>query len=139
MNLASMEKSNAEILKHFYGLLLEMNFSRPEEEIFPNQEYKQDAFIMHHLQQVKIISARYKAQMNKNKYLLVLEEFKKLKAQGFDALKQLLNPDEALQLQPLFRKFEELSKKDEASIAEDQELLQLMTILKEKLDQKDHD
>jgi hypothetical protein len=134
-----MQKSNVEILNHFYGLLLEVNFSRPDEDVFPNQEYMQDAFIMHHLQQIRIRSARYQATMNKSKYLLVLEEIKRLHEKGFDALKELLNPEEAMQLQPLFRRFEELTEKDEASIAEDQELLQLISKLKEKLDDKNDD
>ena len=40
---------------------------------------------------------------------------------------------------PLFRRFEELSEKDEASIAEDQEMLQLIDALKEKLDKPESD
>ena len=45
-------------------------------------------------------------------------------------LKKLLAPHEQVQLVPLFRKLEELT------ILEDQELLHLMEILKDKLDDK---
>lgn len=129
-----MESSNALVLNHFYGLLIEMNFHRPEEDVFPEKNYRDDPFIQKHLQQIKLKSAKYKALLNKNRYTALLAEIKRLKEIGFDEIKNLLNPQEAMRLQPLFRKFEELSKKDEASISEDQELLQLIAALKDKLD-----
>lgn len=130
----NMERSNAAVLNHFYGLLIEMNFHRPEEDVFPDKNYRDDPFIKKHLQQIKLKSAKYKALLNKNRYTTLLAEIKRLKDIGFDEIKKFLNPQEAIQLQPLFRKFEELSKQDEASIAEDQELLQLIAALKDKLD-----
>jgi|ERR1035437_4055174 hypothetical protein len=131
-----MENSNASVLHHFYGLLIEMNFHRPEEDVFPEKNYQEDPFIQKHLRQIKLASAKYKAELNKDRYSELLTEIKRLKEIGFDEIKKLLAPREAIQLQPLFRKFEELSKDDEASIAEDKELLQLMTALKEKLDKQ---
>lgn len=129
-----MESSNASVLNHFYGLLIEMNFHRPDEDVFPEKNYREDPFIQKHLQQIKLKSAKYKALANKNRYAEIVAEIKRLKEIGFDEIKKLLNPLEVVQLQPLFHKFEELSKEDEASIAEDQELLHLMAALKDKLD-----
>jgi len=129
-----MQKSNAEILNHFYSLLIEMNFHRLEEDAFSEKQYRDDTFIQKHLQQIRLKTAKYKALLNRNRYTNILAEIKRLKEIGFEEIKKLLNPDEAMQLQPLFRKFEEISKKDEASIAEDQELLQLISALKDKLD-----
>jgi len=86
------------------------------------------------MQQIKLRTAKYNALRQKSKYNSLLIELKRLKEIGVDKLRQLIGPEEAMQLQPLFSKFEELSEKDEASIAEDQELLQLLAALKGKLD-----
>ncbi len=56
-----------------------------------------------------------------------------------EELKKLLTLREKLQLQPLFSKFESLSEKDRLSIAEDEELLQLLSALKDKLDKQNPD
>lgn len=129
-----MKSSNILLLNHFYGLLIEMNFHRVDEDVFLENEYHEDPFIQKHLQQIKLKSAKYKALISKSRYVQLLEEIKRLKEIGFEEIKKLLNPQEIHQLQPLFHKFDELSKKDESSIAEDQELLQLLTALKEKID-----
>lgn len=130
-----MQKSSLQILDHFYSLLMEMNFHQAEEDVFVEKDYRNDAFIQKHLRQIKLKTAKYKAAINKLDYLTILDYVKRLKDIGMDELKQFLNPDQQLQLVPLFRKFEELTDKDEASIAEDQELLQLIHNLKDKLDQ----
>ena len=62
-----------------------------------------------------------------------------LKEMGEEQLKKLLTPEQARQFQPLFSRFEDLSKKDEASILEDQELLQLFSILRDKQDTSDNE
>lgn len=132
-----MQKSNADILNHFYGLLLEMNFHQAESDLLSENMYKDDPFIQKHLRQIRLQSTKYKALLNKKSYITILDEINRLKSIGFEEIRKLLNPSEARQLQPLFRRFEELSEKDEASISEDQELLQLLNALKDKLDKAD--
>jgi len=132
-----MQKTNADILNHFYGLLIDMNFHRPEDTVWEDRQYKDDPFIQKHMQQIKLRTAKYNALRQKSKYNALLIELKRLKEIGIERLKQLIGPQEAIQLQPLFSKFEELSEKDETSIAEDQELLQLLAALKGKLDKPD--
>jgi len=132
-----MQKTNAEILHHFYSLLLEMNFHEDDE--MPTAEELADPFIQKHLRQIKLKIAKNKAEMKKSVYQSILLEIDRLKKIGADELKKLLTPKEALQLQPLFNKFESLSKKDQESIGEDKELLQLINALKEKLDKSNPD
>jgi len=129
-----MQKTNAEILMHFYGLLAEMNFYRADEDVFLENKYHDDPFIMKHLQQIKLKTAKYRAVLNKHKYSNIIIEVKRLADIGFDEIKKFLNPQEQLRIQALFRKFEELTEKDKSSIEEDQELLQLIAALKDKLD-----
>ena len=132
-----MQKSNADILNHFYCLLIEMNFHRQEDTAWEDRSYQDDPFIQKHMQQIKLRSAKYKAIRQKTKYDALLNELRRLKEMGVDKLRQLIDPQQVMQLQPLFSKFEELSQKDESSIAEDKELLQLLTALKGKLDKSD--
>lgn len=130
-----MHKTNAEILHHFYSLLLEINFH--EEDKVPTADDFADPFIQKHLRQIKLKIAKNKAELKKSNYQSILEEIDRLRRTGMDELKKLLTPREVLQLQPLFSKFESLSNKDKESIAEDEELLQLISALKDKLDKPD--
>ncbi|WP_276500689.1 hypothetical protein [Terrimonas pollutisoli] len=132
-----MQKTNAEILHHFYSLLLEMNFR--EENEAPTADDFADPFIQKHLRQIKLKIAKNKAELKRSTYQSILQEIDRLRKIGTDELKKLLTPKEVLQLQPLFSKFESLSKKDQESIAEDQELLQLISALKDKLDKSNPD
>lgn len=130
-----MQKNNGQILNHFHSLLLEINFLRPEEDVFSESGYENDSFIQKHLRQVKLKIAKSKAQQNKGGFKAILEEIKKIKALGANEINKLMNPEQQLQLQPLFRKFEELSERDETSMANDMELLQVISAIKEKFDQ----
>lgn len=132
-----MAKNNSKILDHFYSLLIEINFLRPEEDVFAESGYQDDPFIQKHLRQIKLKMAKYRAQQNKGGFKAILEEIQRIKAMGTNEINKFLNPEQQLQLQPLFRKFEELSKRDEASMVDDAELLQIIAAIKEKLDQAD--
>jgi hypothetical protein len=132
-----MQKNSSQILDHFYSLLMEINFLRPEADVFGESGYKEDAFIQKHLRQIKLKMAKVKAEQTKGGFKAILEEVKRLKAMGSMEINKLLNPEQQLQLQPLFRKFEEFSEKDEASMANDAELLQIISALRDSLDQTD--
>jgi len=129
-----MPNTNAEILNHFYRLLAEVNFHQDEADMQQPSDPAGDAFIQKHLRQIKLLTAQYKVQQNKSRYQQVVEQFKQLMELGTEKVKKLLTPEQSRQFQPLFSRFEELSKKDEASILEDQELLQLFKLLKERQD-----
>ncbi|WP_146217412.1 hypothetical protein [Chitinophaga sp. S165] len=126
-------------MNHFYGLLLDMNFQEPDDDIVRGDNYKQDPFIAKHLRHIKLRSAKIRVIQQQSLYNNLIAEIQRLKEFGFGKLQQLLSPTEAQQLQPLFNRFEQLTDKDAASIAEDQELLQLFTALKDKLDNSTND
>lgn len=128
-----MQKSNVEILHHFYGLLMEMDFHEPDEFLTECATQQKDVFIQKHMRLIKLQTTKYKALMQKNVFDSILIEFQKLKEIGLDKIKKSLTQQEAMQLQPLFNRFEELSSNDKNSIAEDKELLQLLSSLKRKL------
>lgn len=132
-----MQKSNSQILEHFQNLLMEINFHRPEEDVFDEAGYQDNAFVQKHLRHIKLNIAKAKAEKNKGGFKAILEEVRRIKEIGAIEFNKLLNPEQQLQFQPLFRKFEELSEKDEASMANDIELLQIISVLKDKLEEKD--
>lgn len=133
-----MQKSNAEILNHFYSLLLEMNFHEQEDEAATTDDLA-DPFIRKHLQRIRLKMAKNRVLLKKNTYQSILEEIDRLRKIGVEELRKFLGPQQVSQFQPLFSKFETLSKKDEEAIAEDEELLQLISALKDKLDKRTPD
>jgi hypothetical protein len=84
---------------------------------------------------IKQLNAKLKAEANKVRFQKAIEQIRILKQKGLDEIKKLIQPQEQEQLMPLFRKFEELTKEDEEAILEDQELLHLIEILKDRIDE----
>lgn len=124
-----------QVLSDLYGLMMEINYHRPDEEVKEELQQKPDAQLNMHLVKIKQLNAKLKAQANQERFKKAVDQIKVLKEKGLEELKRLISPQEQAQLVPLFRKFEELTEKDEAAIAEDQELLHLIEILKNKLDE----
>ena len=124
-----------ESLNNLYGLMMEINFYRSSEDVLTELNNKPDPFVEKHLKNVKQLSARFRAEANRRKYTDALNQLKLLKEKGLEELKKLLSFQDQVELQPLFRKFEELTPEDEASILEDQDVLKLMEILKNRLDE----
>jgi len=123
-----------QVLSNLYGLMMEMNYHRNDEEVLAELEQTPDTQIENHLLKIRQITAKLKAQQNKYRFEKAIEQIRVLKEKGIEELKRLINPIEQEQLIPLFRKFEELTSEDEAAILEDQELLHLLEILKNKID-----
>jgi hypothetical protein len=124
-----------QVLSDLYGLMMEINYHRPDEEVLVELQQKPDAQLEKHLVKIRQIRAKLKAQANKERFQKAIDQIRILKEKGLNELGKLINPQEQAQLVPLFRKFEELTEKDEAAIVEDQELLHLIEVLKNKLDE----
>lgn len=129
-----MDAKNAiEILNNYYGLMIELNYHKPAEDYLDELENTSE-FVNKHLKQIKLKRSKAKALFTKQKYIALQNEFKKLKEYGVEELKKLLGVKERQDLVPLFRKFEELSKNEEAEITDDNDFLDFIAILKEKMD-----
>lgn len=130
-----MTTSNAkQVLSNLYGLMMEINFHRQDQEVLEELQQKPDPQLDKHLLKIRQLSTKVRAQQNKYYFQQALDQLKKLKEKGLDELKKLISPEQQVQIIPLFRKFEELTKDDEAAILEDQELLYLIELLKNKID-----
>lgn len=127
--------SAKQVLSNLYGLMMEMNYYLPDEQLIIELQEKHDSHLENHLIKIRQISARLKAQQNKANFQKAIEQIKALKEKGLDELKKIINPQEQAQLLPLFRKFEELTEEDKESIFEEQELLYLIEVLKNKMDE----
>lgn len=124
-----------QVLSNLYGLMMEINFHRADEDILSELNSNPDKTIDGHLLNIKRLRSKLKAQASKEKFQLALEQLTLLKQKGIGELQKLLDPQAQQQLVPLFRKFEGLTKEDEQSILEDQELLRMLELLKDKLDE----
>lgn len=126
--------SSKKAMSNFYGVLMEINFHKSDEEFLAEIQEKPDPTIDEHLLKIKQLSARLKAEATKARFQNAIEQIRVLKQKSINELKRLIQPEEQAQLMPLFRKFEELSKEDESEICQDQELLLFIETLKDKLD-----
>lgn len=129
-----MSTNAKQILNNLYGLMMEINYHRTDEDVLAEYKEKPDVQVNSHLVKIRQISAKLQAEANKARYANAIEQIAKLKERGIEEFKKLFNPSEQAELVPMFNKFTELSKKDEAAILEDQEMLHFMEILKDKVD-----
>ena len=128
-----MDAKNAiEILNNYYGLMIEINYHKPAEDYLDQLENTSE-FVNKHLDSVKLKQAKAKAIFIKKKYINLQSEFQRIKQYGIEELKKLLGTKERQDLVPLFRKFEELSKNEEVEIIDDNDFLDFIATLKEKL------
>lgn len=130
-----METQNTkQILSDLYGLMMEINFHREDEEVFNELQENPDPQIEDHRVRIKQITAKMKAEANRIRFVRVKEQLALFKQKGIEEIQQLITPQERVKYAPLFRKFEELTKEDEEAIMEDQELLKLLEILNKRID-----
>lgn len=124
--------SSKQILNHIYGVMLEINYLQKDEDVIEELAENRDNFVEQKLLLFKKMSARYKAEWNRQKFQKALAFLEELKTKGVDEINKILNPQARLTYAPLFRKFEELTDKDKKSILEDEDLLNLIDYLNEQ-------
>lgn len=130
-----MENNAKQILSNLYSLLMEINFQMEGAELMADLSDKERDRVSKHYRQIKLLTAKYKAEANKQYFNRAVEQIHALKERGIEELKKLLKPNEQHELVPLFRKFEELTDNDKSSILEDTELLALIELLKQRVDE----
>lgn len=127
-------QNTKQILSDLYGLMMEINFHRDDDEVLKELQENPDPQIEKHLIRIKQFSTKVKAEANRIRFVKAKEQLALLKQKGIEEIQRLITPQERAQYAPLFRKFEELTKEDEEAIMEDQELLKLLEILKKQID-----
>ncbi len=120
-------------LNNLYEMLIELNLYRTQEDTLVELNENPDPQIEKHLIYIKQLNTRLRANANKNRYQRAIEQLKLLKEKGIDELINLFPLKEHNRLMPLFRKLEHFSPQDETSVVEEQEILQFMEILKNRI------
>jgi len=123
------------ILSDLYGLMMEINFHREDEEVLKELGENPDSQIEGHLLRVKQIKAKVRAEISRIRFARAKEQLILLKEKGIEELQRLISPQERVQYAPLFSKFEEMTKEDEENIMEDQELLKMLEFLNNKINE----
>lgn len=130
-----MNSKNAkQILSDLYGLMMEINYHRSDQEVLNELQKNPDSTLDKYLVQIKQMKAKLRALENESRFQKAMEYLKTLKSKGIDEIKRSLSLEDQTTLIPLFRKFENLTEKDEKEILEDSELLHCIEMLKDKLD-----
>ena len=132
-------RSTKQILSDLYGLMMEINFHREDEEVLKELKENPDPQIEQHLLKIKQIQTKLRAVANRRRFDKAKEQFALLKKKGIEEIQRRISPQERIEYAPLFRKFEELTKEDEEAILEDQELLKLLEILNKQIDNDSKD
>jgi len=127
-------KNTKQILSDLYGLMMEINYHRADEDVLQELEENPDPQLDKHLIKIKQMKAKLTAISNENKFQKIIDYIKALKNKGVDEIKNSLSLEEQSVLIPLFRKFDNLTEEDEKEILEDSELLHYLEILKDKFD-----
>jgi hypothetical protein len=128
-------QNTKQILSDLYGLMMEINYHREDEEVLKELLENPDPQIERHLNKIKQINAKVRAEANRIRFLKAKEQIALLREKGIEAIQNFITPQERLQLAPLFSKFEEMTSEDENDILEDQELLKMLEILNEKMNE----
>jgi hypothetical protein len=130
-----MNSKNAkQILSDLYGLMMEINYHRSDQEVLNELQECPDPTLDKYLIQIKQMKAKLRALENESRFQKAIDYLNSLKSKGLDEIKKSLSLEEQTTLIPLFRKFENLTMEDENDILEDSELLLCIEKLKEKLD-----
>jgi hypothetical protein len=127
--------SAKQILSDLYGLMMEINFHREDEDILKELQANPDPQIEKHLLRIRQINAKVRAATNRNNFVKAKELLALLREKGIEEIQKLISPQERTQLAPLFSKFEKMTKEDEENIMEDQELLKMLEILNRKINE----
>jgi len=128
-------QNTKQILSDLYGLMMEINFHREDEEVLKELIENPDLQIEGHLLRVKQIKAKVRAEIIRLRFEKAKEQLLLLKEKGIEELQRLISPQERIQYAPLFSKFEEMTKDDEENIMEDQELLKMLELLNNKINE----
>lgn len=128
-------QNTKQILSDLYGLMMEINFHREDEDVLKDLLDNPDSQLEGHLLRVKQIKAKVRAEISRIRFEKAKEQLILLKEKGIEELQRLISPQERVQFAPLFSKFEEITKEDEENIMEDQELLKMLEILNRKMDE----
>jgi hypothetical protein len=128
-------RNTKQILSDLYGLMMEINFHREDEDVLKELEANPDPQIEKHLLRIRQINAKVRAEANRTRFAWAKEQLALLREKGIEEIERLITPEERLQLAPLFSKFEEMTKEDEENIMEDQELLKMLEFLNKKINE----
>lgn len=130
-----MEQRKAkQVLSDLYGLMMEMNIQREENEVTAELAANPDPQIAKHLINIRKLTAKANAHAQKLAFQSGIAKLKELKAKGIEELKRIFNPQEQQQLVTLFRKFDDTNAEDEADLLEDEAFLSCMQLLKKEID-----
>lgn len=128
-------QNTKQILSDLYGLMMEINYHREDEEVLKELLENPDPQIERHFNRIKQINAKVRAETNRIRFAKAKEQLALLREKGIEAIQNLITSQERLQFAPLFSKFEEMTSEDEKDILEDQELLKMLEILNEKINE----
>lgn len=130
-------KEKIDFVNRIYGLIIEANMHRPDEEVMPEVNTS-DLYYVNGLTLVRQLNTKAKAQLNKNRFTQAQELLNELLQKAGSNLESffrgLSSEPENEKVLAFFRNYQSLSETDKKAMLMDNKVLELMSKAKKNLD-----
>lgn len=131
-------KEKIDFVNRIYGLIIEANMHRPDEEVLPEISATTDEYYSNGLALVRQLNTKAKAHLNKSRFSQaqnLLDEL--LSASGSDLesfFKDLVSEPENDKILALFKNYQSLSEEDKKAMLLDNKILEIISKAKKNLE-----
>jgi len=133
-------KEKIDFVNHIYGLIIEANMYRADEEVIPEINSTTDVYFSDGLAMVRQLNTKAKAFLNKNRFSQaqeLLNEFLNKTGDNLEMLfKGLVSEHENEKILALFKNYQSLSEDDKKAMLLDNKILEIISKAKKDLDTK---
>lgn len=131
-------KEKVDFVNSLYGLMLEANLSRSDEEVLHGIDVKADPYLNQALTFIRQLNTKAKAQVNRSRFSnaqQMVEELISKAGNNLDAFfNGLVSEPENKEILAFFRNFQSLSDADKQAMLRDTKILEIISKAKKGLD-----
>lgn len=131
-------KEKIDFVNGLYGLMLEANLNRSDDEIMHGIDIKADPYLDQSLSFIRQLNTKAKAQLNKSRFnyaqQMLAELLNKTGDNLEDFLKGILSEPENKEMLAFFSNFQSLSETDKKAMLLDNKILEIISKAKNELD-----
>lgn len=131
-------KEKIDFVNHIYGLIIEANMHRPDEEVLPEINSTTDVYYSNGMALVRQLNTKAKAQLNKNRFTqaqeLLNELFQNAGSNIESFFKGMSSEPENEKILAFFRNYQSLSEAEKKAMLMDNKVLELISKAKKNLE-----
>lgn len=131
-------KEKIDFVNRLYGLIIEANMHRSDEEVVPEINLTNDVYYSNGLALVRQLNTKAKAHLNKSRFSQAQQLLNELLSKTGDNLesffKGLTSEPESEKILALFKNYQSLSDADKQAMLLDNKVLELISKAKKNID-----